>query len=282
MSVASRQFDCSDSHSACRRLRSDARDCGVTDPGNLPRLMLPPGATTAALLVHGFTATPWEMSPLAEFLAEAGIASLAIRLPGHGTSPEDLAARRYEEWLKSVAEGHRILSADFNSVFGMGMSTGCLLLLAAAPAACFEGLVLFSPYLRIRHRLAPYAGLIRWFQPYHLKYIGEDRQSRYYSHRPVAGIHQINRLVRVVRGQLGQITCPVIAFNGEGDQTIDIESAQELMDLLRSRVKIHERYGPDVPHVMTREENPCRWSMFAQATSFVQEIHRPGSPVRVK
>jgi len=282
MSEARRQFDGSESHPACRALRNEARDRGVTDPGNLPCLMHPPGATTAALLVHGFTATPWEMRPLAEFLAEAGIASLAIRLPGHGTTPEDLAARRYEDWLKSVEKGHRILSADFNSVFGMGMSTGGLLLLAAASTARFDGLILFSPYLRILHRLAPYAGLIRWFQPYHLKYIGEDRQSRYYSHRPVAGIHQINRLLKTVRGRLGQITCPVLAFNGEGDQTIDIDSAQELMDLLRSRVKIHERFGPDVPHVMTREENPCRWSMFAQAASFVREIHRPGSPVRVK
>ena len=51
----------------------------------------PPVCNTAALLVHGFTGTPWEMAPLAHRLASDGIMSVAVRLPGHGTSPEDLA-----------------------------------------------------------------------------------------------------------------------------------------------------------------------------------------------
>jgi alpha-beta hydrolase superfamily lysophospholipase len=133
---------------------------GVTDPGNLPFMLRPQEAKTVVLLVHGFTGTPWEMRPLGDFLAAAGIASLAVRLPGHGTTPEDLAGRRWQEWLRSVEHGYQVLSEEFPSVFGMGMSTGCLLLLAAAASKRFNGLVLFSPYLRILHKLAPYAW---WF-----------------------------------------------------------------------------------------------------------------------
>jgi len=245
-------------------------------------MLRPQKAKTAALLVHGFTGTPWEMRPLADFLAAAGIASLAVRLPGHGTTPEDLAGRRWQEWLHSVEHGYQVLSEEFTSVYGVGMSTGCLLLLAAAATERFSGLVLFSPYLRILHKLAPYAGWIRWLRPYYLKQSGEEFRIRYYDRKPVAGIYQINLLIKSLRRQLGEISCPVMAFSSEDDRTVDAMSSFELMSLLNSRVRIHHVYGPDVPHVLTLEGNPYRGSMFTQTAHFVQDIERSILPWRVR
>lgn len=270
------RFDCSETHPDCLALRHEALCQGVDVQDNLPFMLCPPNAETAVLLVHGFTATPWEMRDLADFLADAGMASLAVRLPGHGTTPEDLSGRRWEEWLAAVVEGHSILRKEFSSVYGMGMSTGCLLLLAATSKQPLNGLVLFSPYLRVLHRLAPYVGWLRWILPYHAKGEEESPQKRYYQRRPVAGIHQINRLIKQVRRQLPKICCPVLAFNGEGDQTVDIDSGCDLVSLMGSSVKIHERYGPDVPHVLTAEDNPCREPMFVQARHFVQQLEKPG------
>jgi carboxylesterase len=276
------KFDQSETHPGCQSLREASIRLGVKDDDNLPFYLCPPGATTATLLVHGFTATPWEMRPLADFLAEAGIASLAVRLSGHGTSPEDLASRTWEDWRQSVEDGYHILHQDFQVIYGMGMSTGCLLLLNVASALRFKGLVLFSPYLQILHRLARYAGLLRWFKPYQVKSTDSHLENRYYNRRPLVGIHQINRLIKVVKTQLPEILCPTMAFNGEGDETIAIDSSRDLMQSLGSKVKIHEIYGPDVPHVLTREENPCRWSMFSQTSNFVQEIENPGNPSVVR
>ncbi|MCK4508492.1 MAG: alpha/beta fold hydrolase [Desulfuromonadales bacterium] len=275
-------IDCSETHSGCQNLRRDSQSQGVVDQDNLPFMLCPPGAKTAVLLVHGFTATPWEMRPLAEFLAESGIASLAVRLPGHGTSPEDLAGCRWEEWSDAILDGYQILSKDFQAIYGMGMSTGCLLLLTMAQAKQFKGLVLFSPYLRVLHRLAPYAGWLKWIRPYQVKPADAELNECYYNRRPLAGIHQINRLLKTVRSQLPRVVCPVLAFNGEGDQTVDIDSGRQLMDLLGSSFKIYARYGPEVPHVLTQEENPYCGAMFAQATNFVQELEAPGSTVRVR
>lgn len=275
-------FDCSETHTGCQTLRLDSRTQGVSDQGNLPFMLHPPGAKMAVLLVHGFTATPWEMRPLAEFLADTGIASLAVRLPGHGTSPEDLAGRRWEEWSDAILDGYQILSKDFQVIYGMGMSTGCLLLLITAMAKPLNGLVLFSPYLRVLNKLAPYAGWLQWLRPYHEKPAGEEPNVHYYNRRPLASIHQINRLLKTVHKQLPQIECPVLAFNGEGDQTVDIDSGRRLVDLLGSAIKIHQQYGSEVPHVLTREENPCREAMFIQAVKFIQELESPSAVLRVR
>ncbi len=208
------------------------------------------------------------MRLLGEALADADVASLAVRLPGHGTSPEDLAKRTWEEWYDTVQQGYKILGKDYSSIYGMGMSTGCLLLLVAARTCPMNGLILFSPYLRVLHWLAPYAGWLKWLHPYHVKPEGETCQGHYYRRRPVAGVHQINRLIKSVRRQLPQITCPVLAFNGEGDQTVDIESGREVIARMASKIKDYRRYGSNVPHVLTREENPCRTEMFARTLVF--------------
>ena len=275
-------FDHSDRNHGCQALRQLAQGEGVSEPNALPFMLHPPGAKSAALLVHGFTGTPWEMRLLAEELAHAGIASLAIRLPGHGTSPEDLAKKRLEDWSYAVQEGYNILHKDYSSIYGIGMSTGCLLILAAARTNPMSGLVLFSPYLRVQHWLAPYAGLLKWFWPYQVKPEAEDSQKHYYRHRPIAGIHQINRLIKRVRSQLLRITCPVLAFNGEGDQTIDIESGRELIDRMASKIKEYRCYGTDVPHVLTREENPYRVEMFNQTVRFIQSLEDPESIVSTR
>jgi len=275
-------FDHSDTNHDCQTLRQLAQDEGVSEPSDLPFMLQPPGATSAAILIHGFTGTPWEMRLLGEELANAGIASLAVRLPGHGTSPEDLAKKRWEEWDHAVQEGYNILRKDYSSIYGIGMSTGCLLLLAAAKTNPMSGLVLFSPYLRVLHWLAPYAGWLKWFRPYQVKPEAENSQKHYYRRRPVAGIHQINRLIKSVRSQLPHITCPVLAFNGEGDQTVDIESGREVIDKMGSEIKEYRRYGTDVPHVLTREENPYRVEMFSQTIVFIQDIEDPEPTVSTR
>jgi len=271
-------IDRSEFHEDCLASRREAVAQGVNDAGNLPFMLYPDGAKTAVLLVHGFTGTPWEMRLLAEELAAANIASYAIRLPGHGTTVEDLATRSWEEWQATVSKSYQVLCRDFTSVFAAGMSTGCLLLLGLAAKNPLRGLILFSPYLRVQHRLAAYAGWLRWIRPYHGRKENKDLARRYYARRPLEGIHQINQLIHKIKKQLPMVSCPVLAFNGEGDQTVEIASGRQLMLELGSLVKIHAVFGPEVPHVLTREENPHRMAMFSQSIDFIQEIETPGRP----
>lgn len=248
-----------------------ARSAGVRDD-DLPFFTAPDGASAAVLLVHGFAATPWEMRPLATYLETRGFACLAVCLPGHGTTPEDLAGRRWEEWLDAAIRGHDLLAARFPRVFAVGLSTGSLLLLALVRQRSPAGLVLLSPYLRLRHRLAPFAGWLRYLKPYQHRPLTGEEAKHHYVRRPLAGVHQINRLVREISPHLGEVTLPVLAIHGEGDQTIDIDSGRRLVEQIGSSVKVYERLGPEAPHVLTGAENPLQEAVFDLIGKFLREL----------
>ena len=251
--------------------RELARSTGV-DEEDLPFASVPADADAAVLLVHGFSATPWEMRPLAQELAQRGYAALAVRLPGHGTTPEDLAGRRWEEWLASVTHSYDLLAARFPCVYGAGVSTGALLLLALAWQRAPQGLILLAPYLRLRHRLAPFAGWLRHVKPYQSRALAGEEAGRYYARRPLAGVHQINRLLRTLAPRLGAITVPVLAIHGEGDRTVDIDSGRLLVERMGSTVKVYERLGPEAPHVLIAAGNPHRGAVFDLIGKFLEEL----------
>lgn len=260
--------------------RDRARREGVTLEENLPFLLEPQRpATAGVLLVHGFTASPWEMRLFADSLAEAGLAALGIRLPGHGTTPEDLAGRRFEEWLAAVRGGQRLLADRGLRVYGVGMSTGGLLLLALAGGLPLAGQVLLSPYLRLRHRLAPAAGLLRFVRPYQRRPLTEERSPFYYDRRPVNGVYQLCRLIRHVRSRLAEVTAPTLLLGAAGDRTVHVDSAYDLYRRLGSRRKECHFFGPEVPHILTTRENP-RWREVLRFTlDFLENLEEERSGV---
>lgn len=250
-----------------------ARRDGVVSSANLPFLLTPQCPPRAGiLLVHGFSASPREMRGFAERLAAAGYLALGVRLPGHGTTPADLRTRRYEEWLEAVADGERLLAQRTSRVYGVGLSTGAMLLLALAARRPLAGLVLLSPFLRLRHPLAPAAGLLRHLRPYQQRPIAEELAPYYYALRPLAGVHQLMRLVRRVRSELPGLEPPTLAISAEGDQTARVDSAIEMFRRLGSRHKEFHLFGPDVPHVLTTEENPRREETLELILRFLQGI----------
>jgi carboxylesterase len=243
---------------------------GVNHPENLPFLLLPEKPNgRGVLLVHGFTATPREMRSLGEFLCRHNFTVFGVRLPGHGTSPEDLAGRRSEEWLATVEQGFQLLAARTHTISGVGLSTGAMLLLKLSLLRSFEKLVLLSPYLRMKHALAPLVGWLSLLIPYQDREIGTHDQPFYYPRRPLKGVIQINRLLRQLQGKLELIKTPVLVLASEGDATISPGTSRRLFNRLGSRRKQFHCYGPEVPHVLTTAENPLQQDVFFRTLSFL-------------
>ena len=57
------------------------------------------GRRIGVLLSHGFTGSPASMRPWGEHLAAAGYAVEVVRLPGHGTTVQDMLPTRFDDYL---------------------------------------------------------------------------------------------------------------------------------------------------------------------------------------
>ena len=251
---------------------AQARSDGVDHPENLPFLLTPKTSTEqAVLLVHGFGSTPRELRELADQLLTRNFCVLAVRLPGHGTTPEDLATRRAEEWLDTTERGYRILQQQGYRISAAGLSTGCLLLLQLAVRYPLERLVLLSPYLRLRHPLSPWAGLLSFFYPYQERDIDPREEIYYYRKRPLKGVAQLNRLRRKVSRLLPHLTTPTLVLASEGDRTVYPGTAKKLFEKLASDEKQFHCYGPQVPHVLTADGNPQKQDVLQRSLNFLQQ-----------
>ena len=57
---------------------------------------------TSVACVHGMGGTAATMQPLADRLRAGGLDAIAITLPGHGTTPEDLVDITWQDWLEAI------------------------------------------------------------------------------------------------------------------------------------------------------------------------------------
>jgi carboxylesterase len=85
-----------------------------------------------AVVVHGFTGAPHGMRGIAEALAAAGFDVELPRLPGHGTSVDDMMCTDWSDWSRHVAEVVDHLSQRVERVVLIGQSMGGSLVLRTA------------------------------------------------------------------------------------------------------------------------------------------------------
>ena len=248
-----------------------SRNEGVSHPENLPFLLLPENPNgQAVLLIHGFSASPREMRPLGKILQAHNFTVYGVRLPGHGTQPKDLATRRVEEWLTTVNHGYQYLAEMNLSVSAAGLSTGALLALKLALTQPLDKLILLSPFLKLQHFLAPFAGLLSILIPYQKKEISVPERPFYYQQRPLKGISQINRLRRQLHDNLHLLTTPTLVLASSGDTIIAPGTAEKLFKRLGSQQKQFHCYGAEVPHVLTTAKNPFQQDVLQRCVNFLE------------
>jgi carboxylesterase len=189
----------------------------------------------AALCLHGLTGTPYEVRPIGEALAAAGVRAVGVLLPGHGGSREELARATHGEWIDAAAQAHRALRERHERVFTVGLSLGGLLALHHASTAEVDGLVVIGTPLRLHTRLAALLPLARYPWPYLAKRRGSDirdalARARHPSLQvmPTASVIELVRLQQLVRAALGRVEAPVLIAHGCLDATALPEDAQRI------------------------------------------------------
>src|SRR4051794_29499539 len=106
------------------------------------------GRRIGVLLSHGFTGQPASIRPWGEALAERGYAVEVPRLPGHGTTWQDLNTLRWDDWYAEVTQALERLSAENDAVVVGGLSMGASLALRLAEEHPeIAGIVVVNPAL---------------------------------------------------------------------------------------------------------------------------------------
>ena len=116
------------------------------------------------LLIHGFTATPVEVKLVAEILHQRGYTVAGPRLPGHGTSVEEINGCTWRDWADHVTQAYDELASRCERVFVGGESMGGLLTLyLGSERPEIAGLVAYAPALRAASRLIYLTPLLQLF-----------------------------------------------------------------------------------------------------------------------
>jgi carboxylesterase len=218
---------------------------------------LPGRGLAAALCLHGLTGTPYEVRPLGEALARAGVRAVGPVLPGHGRTPRELAGVSWEEWLAAARSEAEALRRTHEVVFVVGLSMGGLLTLALAAEQRADAAVVVGTPLRLRRSVTLLVPFLKYLLPFPRKSVGSDirepearRRHPGYPIMPLAAVHQLLGLQRHVRADLARVKAPLMVAHGALDTTAHPSNAREILSGVASRDRHHlllERSAHVVP-----------------------------------
>ena len=201
----------------------------------------------AFLLIHGFTGTHYEMEPLAKHLRGKGIYVENIILPGHETSIEDLANKKWSDLTSYAQEQLDILKKNYDKVYVCGLSLGgAITLYLGADNHDIAGIIpLAAPVLSPDWRM----GLLSFFKFIHIFYPihkneekgWEDMKSlethKSYGGYPLKFISQLSKLIKINRKRLSEIQVPILIVSSKNDPAIKLRHAEKIYNSVSSRDK---------------------------------------------
>ncbi len=197
------------------------------------------GSDVGVLLSHGFTGTTQSMRPLGEALAAAGFTVSAPRLPGHGTSPEDMAGTGARDWVGAIDAALDELRGRCSTVFMAGLSMGgtLTLLTAGRHADVLRGIVPINAVVQMDS--AGLAGLAFGDPAAMLPGIGSDikdpaQRELAYPATPARCLAELYALTGVTRDLLGRVACPALVIQSRDDHVVKPANARLIASSLGS------------------------------------------------
>jgi len=210
------------------------------------------GGGTGFLLSHGFTGSPASMRPWGEHLAAQGHTVRVPRLPGHGTTWQEMNTTRWEDWYATVeAELYELRQRCDRVVVGGLSMGGCLALrLAEQHPDQVDAVVVVNPAIASRRKDLRLVPLLQHVIP-SMAGIGNDIKKpgvdEYgYDRTPLKALASMTRLWADVRAGLGSISAPLLFFRSTDDHVVDSWSRDLVLAGVSSTVvedvTLHESY----------------------------------------
>jgi carboxylesterase len=233
------------------------------------------GGSNGALVLHGFTGNPQSMRGLAEAFAAAGFTVELPRLPGHGTTIDDMLTTTWDDWVGAAEDAYRSLAARCERIVVAGLSMGgTLTAWLAAGHPEIAGAVLINaaidpPAPEFRRMLQDMLDQGHTVMPG----IGSDiadpaSTESSYDGTPIAPLLTLIAADDDLLPRLGDITCPVLIMTSPQDHVVPPLSSDILAMKVGGpveRVTLERSY-----HVATLDYD--KHLIFERAVEFARKV----------
>jgi carboxylesterase len=196
------------------------------------------GGPVGVLVLHGFTGSPRTVRPWAEHLAAAGLTVRAPRLPGHGTTWQNLGTTGWPDWYGAAEEAFAELRARCEQVFVTGLSMGACLALRLAETRGGEvsGIVVVNPSLAPDTRLFVLAPVLKHVVPSLAGIAGDIKKPGAteggYKRVPVKAAATLPALWKLTAQNLAAVTQPLLVYRSTVDHVVSPASMRVLTSAL--------------------------------------------------
>jgi carboxylesterase len=218
------------------------------------------GSAMGVLVLHGFTGNPASMRSIAERCAAAGYTVELPRLPGHGTSVEDMMTTNWSDWSGAALAAYDDLASRSDRVAVVGLSMGGgLTAYVAEERPEVAGCVFINPLVKwpgaeMEEGLAQAieAGMES------IESIGSDIKKEgiteaSYSATPLGCAASLFAGVKSVEANLAKIVAPSLLLSSREDHVVTSDNGDTLMKLSSGpieRLWLEESY-----HVATMDND---------------------------
>ncbi len=192
------------------------------------------GGPVGVLLSHGFTGSPRSMKPWGRHLAEAGYTVAVPRLPGHGTSWQEMNKTRWQDWYGELERELTTLQERCDTVFVMGLSMGGSLALRLAEGHPeLAGLAIVNPAVHterpdrfalpvLRHIVPAFPGITN-----DIKKPGVDEGG--YTKIPLQAAYSLQQLWGQVKKDISQVTQPLLLLRSVEDHVVEPSNSEWIL-----------------------------------------------------
>ncbi|MET7284069.1 alpha/beta fold hydrolase [Kribbella sp. NPDC005582] len=232
-------------------------------------------AAVGVLLSHGFTGSPRSMRPFGEHLAELGYGVAVPRLPGHGTTWQEMNTTGWPDWYAVLDNELARLRKEHDQVVVVGLSMGGALVLRLAEehGADISGVVLINPSVSTEDKRLGLLPVLSKVIPSFpgisndIKKPGVDEGA--YTRMPLKATLSLSKLWKVVQADLPKVTQPVLLFRSTVDHVVEASSARRVLTSISSR-DVTETLLEDSYHVATLDNDAPR--IFADTAAFITRV----------
>lgn len=234
-----------------------------------------PGGEIGVLLSHGFTGSPQSMRPWAEHLATEGFTVRLPRLPGHGTSWQELNRTRFEDWYATASRAFDELAERCTTVVVGGLSMGGTLVtkLAEDRGTAVAGVMLVNPAYRFEDWRLRFLPALKWVVPA-TPAIGNDIRKEgvdelAYARTPLKALHSLVKGCEGVVHDLPQVTQPILLMRSAEDHVVPASSSALMLSRVSSK-DVTEVVLENSYHVATLDNDAPQ--IFEMSAKFVRQV----------